>query len=57
VHGTGTCIGPGILLAIEKGIIPSNMNFEKENEKLTLEKWNLKVILLCDKYVKIANMQ
>jgi hypothetical protein len=44
-------------LAIEKGIIPSNMNFEKENEKLTLEKWNLKVILLCDKYVKIANMQ
>ncbi len=38
-------------LAVEKGIIPPNMNFEKENEKLTLEKWNLKVATLfklCD---------
>ena len=30
-------------LAVEKGIIPPNINFERENEKLTLEEWNMKV--------------
>ena len=30
-------------LAVEKGIIPPNINFESQNEKLALEQWNLKV--------------
>ena len=30
-------------LAVEKALIPPNINFEKQNEKLRLEKYNVKV--------------
>ncbi|KAL8720573.1 MAG: hypothetical protein Q9225_002592 [Loekoesia sp. 1 TL-2023] len=32
-----------VALALEKGQIPPSINFEKPNEKLHLDKWNLKV--------------
>lgn len=31
-------------LAIEKGVIPPSINFEKPNPKLSLEDWNLKLV-------------
>ncbi|KAJ5787110.1 polyketide synthase [Penicillium paradoxum] len=31
-------------LAIEKGVIPASINFEKPNPKLALEDWNLKLV-------------
>lgn len=31
-------------LAIEKGVIPPSINFEKPNPKLALEEWNLKLV-------------
>lgn len=30
-------------LCLEKGLIPPNANFERANERLELEKWNIKV--------------
>ena len=35
-----------VALALEKGQIPPSINFEKPNEKLHLEQWNLKASLL-----------
>ena len=32
------------VLAMEKGIIPSSINFEKPNPKLALEDWNLRLV-------------
>ena len=31
------------VFVLENGIIPPNMNFEKANERIPLEKWNLKI--------------
>ncbi|KAE8380488.1 hypothetical protein BDV26DRAFT_135722 [Aspergillus bertholletiae] len=31
------------ILCLEKGFIPPNMNYEKPNQRLDLEKWNLKI--------------
>ena len=31
------------VFVLESGIIPPNMNFEKANEQIPLEKWNLKI--------------
>ena len=30
-------------LALERGLVPPNCNFEKANEEIPMEKWNMKV--------------
>jgi acyl transferase domain-containing protein len=36
-----------VTLALERKIIPPSINFEEPNERLTLDKWNLKVPVQC----------
>ncbi|KAL9115228.1 MAG: hypothetical protein Q9227_001022 [Pyrenula ochraceoflavens] len=39
-----------VVLAMEKGLLPPSINFEKPNPKLDLDKWRLKVITEMEKW-------
>lgn len=39
-----------VALALEKGVIPPSINFEKPNKRLSLDEWNLKVPRKCEKW-------
>ena len=39
-----------VALALERRVIPPSINFESPNERLTLDKWNLKVPVQCESW-------
>ncbi|KAK3683390.1 hypothetical protein B0T22DRAFT_430696 [Podospora appendiculata] len=39
-----------VAMAMENGIIPPSINFEKPNKKLSLDEWNLKVPRKCEEW-------
>ena len=39
-----------VALALERGVIPPSVNFEKPNKRLSLDEWNLKVPRKCEKW-------
>lgn len=49
-HGESAAGLAGLLksiLILQRGLIPPHLNFIKANDKIPLEKWNIKVSLYC----------
>ena len=39
-----------VTLALERGVIPPSINFEKPNKRLSLDEWNLKIPRKCEEW-------